>query len=102
MKHIGTLALMGSVLVMLLAGCASNHTSEATAPTPGTKAWYMEVERRTGVVDNEGHGPDTGSREWLEAVSRKLEVYDEQGHGPDLDSGEWKRCVHRKVFKQEP
>ena len=80
----------------------SRVTANSTIPRCGTEAWYLEVERRTGVVDKDGHGPDTNSREWLEAVSRKVKVYDDQGHGPDLDSGEWKRCVHRKVFKEEP
>ncbi len=94
--------VIGLVLVMIAAGCASNHTANSEPPKLGTKAWYLEIERKISVVDKDGHGPDTGSTEWLEAVSRKVKVYDDQGHGPDLDSGEWKHCVHRKVFKEDP
>lgn len=93
-------ALTGLALAVVFSGCAASRT--ATPPALGTKAWYLEVERTTGVVDKVGHGPDTGSTEWLEAVSRVVKIYDEQGHGPDLGSDEWKRCVHRTVFKQEP
>ncbi len=81
---------------------AFSRKGKSTPPPIGTQAWRREVERRTGVVDRDGHGPNTGSVEWLKAVSRKVAVYDDQGHGPDLGSGEWKSCVHRKVFGVEP
>ncbi len=96
------LMLVGFAVAMWLSGCASTRNAHSMPPKLGTTEWYLEVEEKTGVVDQDGHGPDTGSVEWLEAVSSNIEVYDKLGHGPDLDSDEWKRCVHRKVFKTEP
>jgi hypothetical protein len=87
---------------ILFSGCSSKSTTMETPPKIGTPEWYLVVEQKTGVVDDEGHGPDTGSTEWLEAVSKQVDVYDSQGHGPDLDSSEWKRCVHRKLFNEDP
>lgn len=97
------LALISLPLAAIIAACSSPQSPQpdsppkpqATAATPanatlGSHEWYLWVDQRLGISDDQAHGPDFGSDEWNLAVQHKL---GQEAPQSKPGSPEWQQAV---------